>query len=94
MAGARHVVDELVPDETRQQLNDNPAFQIGVSILCIVVGLLFAWKGIRACQTKEYTGKYGKVFVGKSAVFLGGLTVVVSVALSVVGLAMLLDRFM
>ena len=52
-----------------------------------VVGILLIMTGIKAIKTKRLRGKYGRIFEGGTAQILGGLYIVLGLALPVFAIA-------
>ena len=77
----------LIPEDVRDSLNANPGFQWLVIVFMFVVGVLLIMTGIKAIKTKRLRGKYGRVFEGATAQILGGLYVVMGLALPIFAIA-------
>jgi hypothetical protein len=74
----------LIPDDVRDSLNANPAFQWLVVVLMVIVGVFFVVQGINGVKTKRITGKRGRVFEGRTAQILGVIYVILGALLAVV----------
>lgn len=63
MRGIRY----LIPRNTRDALDANPAVQWFVSFLLLALGVFLIVKGLKGFSDKRITGKRGRVFEGSTA---------------------------
>ena len=79
----------LLPEDLKDSLNANRGFQWLVIVIMFVVGVLLVITGVKAIKTKRLKGKYGRVFEGATAQILGGLYILLGLALPVFAIASL-----
>lgn len=87
-------IKEAIPKEEQDKLNHNPYFQVGVMIFISIVGLLLLRKGLVGIRNKYIVGKWGREYVGATAVIFGIIFCLCGLGLLGMGCYGLYQRFL